>query len=186
MRHPLPLAGAALGLLLSVAAPAGPAHATQFVPVSLKQLGMATEAVVRARVVSVESRWSDDGEVIVTYATLEVSRSLRGGLFAGERIVVKELGGSVDGFAVAAIGFPQFNAGDELVVFLGRWDDDGNYRVAEYGQGIFRVKRQKSGDEVLDAGPVQDSPDHEEVPVRGPIAVGTTVDALFTQLKSIR
>ncbi len=181
------LVGAALGLALLAAAPEKAAEASQFQRISLESLTRTSEEVVRGKVVEVVSRWSDDQEAIFTYAIIEVSRGIRGGLSQGERIVVKEVGGEVGGYGMAAIGFPSFTVGDDLVMFLTRWDDDGNFRVQGYGQGFYRVQMKGAkGSLVLKPGPVQDSPAQDPVVTETPITPDSDLETVLTRIKGVK
>jgi hypothetical protein len=48
-------------------------------------------------------------------------------------------------------GAPEFRIGDEVVVFLGAWDD-GVSMVEGYFQGVSKVGRDAAGNEMLDGG----------------------------------
>ena len=179
--------GVALGFLLAFSLPALPAGASQFEQVSLESLTRGAEAVVRGRVVNVVSEWSDDEEAIFTYAVVEVRRTLRGDVDTGERILVKEVGGTVGDFTVAAIGLPAFHFGDDLVLFLSRWEDGGHFRVADFAQGFYRVSRDRlTGVEVVQPGPLQEVPDQDPVPVLQPVAPATRLDVRAERIRAVR
>ncbi|MEQ1504913.1 MAG: hypothetical protein ABMB14_21960 [Myxococcota bacterium] len=128
-----------IGLMALGLAPA--AEASTFRRITFPELMATTSAVVQVKVLDTESYWyGDEHGYITTVAHLEVVRSLDGSFDVGEELYVREAGGELDGYVMQAIGFPQFDVGDELVLFLGTWlDDSGDWRVNEYGQGIYEV-----------------------------------------------
>ncbi len=99
-------------------------------------LRQAAERVVRAKVVSVRSDWNVDRSFIFTYVSLGVQQDYKG---SGPSVLeVRVPGGEVAGRSISAEGMPQFRLGDEVVVFLTRWDD-GTVKVLGYFQGLSRV-----------------------------------------------
>jgi hypothetical protein len=156
---------------------AAPASASQFQPIALSELVAGSDAVVQLRVVSTTAAWEQNGRLLVTTAEVQVVRALRGPRVPGETFTIREVGGTVAGYTVDALGFPQLVAGDELVVFLTRWPD-GTPRISAYGQGFYQVVR-TDGVERLVPGPTQgERPDARVV---GP-AAGETVDGLAVLL----
>jgi hypothetical protein len=119
--------------------------------------------------VKATSEWSEDGQAMWTHAELKVVASFAGDFSTGDVLIVRELGGTVDGYTISAIGFPSFRAGDELVVFLGRWDD-GALRVSAGPQGFYRVERKAGAEPLLVPGPTQDRPDEPRGVIPGPLA----------------
>ncbi len=120
-----------------------------FKKVSLREMRDSSEAIVHARVTSVRSAWNDTRSMIYTYVDLEVYRALRGR--TDRRIVLREPGGVVDGFRVEALGAPAFEVGEDVVVFLSRWQD-GTLMVTGYSQGKSRVEPDKAKNLVLHGG----------------------------------
>jgi hypothetical protein len=87
--------------------------------------------------------------MIFTDVTLLVRQALRGA--PPDRITIRVPGGTVDGLSVVMAGAEHFEAGEEVVVFTGRWND-GAPRVAGYSQGVSRVRRDAQGTLVLEGG----------------------------------
>jgi hypothetical protein len=117
-----------------------PLSASQFVEMSFDQVAREAQYVVRAHVVDTYAAWDDSHEVIYTYATLRVSRYF--GESAGpDTLVVREVGGTVDGYTQEAIGFPEIRAGEDVVLFLAPWTDGGaEMRIHAFNQGKLLVK----------------------------------------------
>lgn len=137
-----------IALLLVVAIPMS---ASQFVDMPFDQLARGSKYIVRATVVDTFSTWDANREVIFTFATLRVTRYF-GETTGPDTLVVRNVGGTVDGYTVQAVGFPEVRRGENLVVML---SEDGNDLVINgYNQGKFLV-RNRAGIEVLTADPVK-------------------------------
>ncbi|MFQ5876423.1 MAG: hypothetical protein ACE5JH_01840 [Acidobacteriota bacterium] len=133
-------------LLMSAAlfrpAPAGAA----VVPwMSLEQIVLDSRVIVLGTVREVESSWSADGRIIVTRATIEVERSLKGG--PRRRVVVETPGGRVGEQFMIASGAPVFAKGERLVLFLAPAGAEaakaggGPLAVVGWNQGKVEVRR---------------------------------------------
>ena len=66
--------------------------------------------------------------------------------------MIREAGGTVDGYTMEAIGFPMIREGQDVVLMLAKWDDGADYRIHAYNQGKFLV-RNRGGIEVLVSDP---------------------------------
>ena len=140
-----------VALLLIVSAM--PLSAAQFVEQAFDQVARDARYVVRGSVINTWSAWDDSHEVIYTYATLRVSRYF-GEIAGPDTLVVREVGGTVDGYTQEAIGFPAIRRGEQVVLFLSNWDDSADLRIHAYNQGKYLV--QLRGDtEVLVSDPVK-------------------------------
>ncbi len=117
-----------------------PLSASQFVEMPFDQVARESQYVVRAEVTSTWSAWDDAHEVIYTYATLRVDRYF--GESAGpDTLVVREAGGTVDGYTMEAIGFPELRQGEDVVLFLAPWTDgSAEMRIQSFNQGKYLVK----------------------------------------------
>ena len=139
----------ALLLILS----AMPLSAAQFIEQSFDQVARGADYVVRGSVIDTWSAWDASHEVIYTYATLRVSRYF-GEIAGPDTLVVREVGGTVDGYTQEAIGFPAIRRGEQVVLFLSKWDDGSDLRIHAYNQGKYLV-RNRGGVEVLIEDPVR-------------------------------
>jgi hypothetical protein len=120
-----------------------------FLKVDMPTLRGMSEAVVQARVVDVQSAWNDEGSMIFTHVTLEVTGRLHGK--AANQLVVRVPGGTVGNFTSVMEGAPEFTVGDEVVAFIARWDD-GAPMIAGYAQGVSTLKKDAAGNGVLHGG----------------------------------
>jgi hypothetical protein len=130
-----------------------PLSAAQFIEQPFDQVARSADYVVRGSVINTWSVWNDTHDVIYTYATLRVLRYF--GESAGpDTLVVREVGGTVDGYTQEAIGFPAIRRGEQVVLFLSKWDGSSDLRIHAYNQGKYLV-RQRAGSEVLVPDPVK-------------------------------
>lgn len=131
-----------VALTLMVAASA---WASLVMELRVDELTKRADEVVRARVLDRISRWTEDGHQIHTFTTIEVISNMKGA--AGGAIVIRQLGGEVDGVGSFVGGDAHFEVGEEVVVFLRR-NPDGEpvFHLIGLAQGKFRVER--TGDRV--------------------------------------
>jgi hypothetical protein len=123
----------ALAALLAAAA-AGPAAAATFVATTVEDVARTSDAVVRGRVVGTAARATRDGR-IVTEVELAVEDAWKGAPEASVRLVVP--GGRLPDVAMRVDAAPEFEAGEEVVVFLAR--GAGGWHVNGLALGKFRV-----------------------------------------------
>jgi hypothetical protein len=144
MRRRFSLRTAILAALsMAVAAAAPPVGASTFVAMSTSDLVKSSSAVVEGEVLTLESRWTADRRIIVTDATVRVWDVLGGK--APEVVQVKTFGGTVRGFTVDAIGFPEFALGERVLLFLEPDTEVGRLRVNGYQQGLYRIVQGPDG-----------------------------------------
>ena len=74
-------------LVLALLSFAGPALALM-IEVPLDRLAATSDAVVRAKVTDLQSRWTDDHATIVTDVTFSIVESWSGDLVAGSQLVL--------------------------------------------------------------------------------------------------
>lgn len=122
------------------AALAFPVFGSYVMRLDLADLTVRSDRVVRAHVIERESRWCDEGRQIYTYTTLEVESDKRGS--GGKTIIVRQLGGEVDGVGSFVAGDAHFEVDEEVVVFV-RENPRGEpfFHLIGLAQGKFRVER---------------------------------------------
>jgi hypothetical protein len=133
-----------IGALLFALA-AAPMAASTFEAMTQKELIAASEAVVQGQVLKVHSFWDASGRMVMTEALIRVEDTILGQ--APSIVRVQTFGGNVDGFIVEAAGFPEFKAGERMILFLSP-EKDGIARVAGYQFGQYHVRRDKAGVEL--------------------------------------
>jgi hypothetical protein len=136
----------ALGISLLTAA-----SATTVIPMSIEQLTETSTHVVLGHVVKTWSSWDAQHTRISTYTQMSVENWLKG---TGENaIIVKQPGGSAEGYTQHVSGVRPWSAGESAVLFLHRApSNDGTYVVSGLMQGDFRVRRSTSGAIIADNG----------------------------------
>ncbi|MFL6244576.1 MAG: hypothetical protein ACJ74H_01015 [Thermoanaerobaculia bacterium] len=139
-----------VSLLLALAVPLS---ASQFIEMPFDQVAREAKYAVRGQVTDLWSAWDTSHEVIYTYATVRVSRYF-GEATGPDTLVVREVGGTVDGYTQEAIGFPAIRRGENVVLFLSEWDDSTDLRIHAFNQGKYLVQI-RAGKEILVADPVK-------------------------------
>jgi hypothetical protein len=123
--------------VLALTLSATPASASQVLHQTLRDLTLGSSDVVIGRVEETRTRWNESHTKIVTDITVSVSESLKG--TAGERLVLSQLGGDLDGFRYAVPGSPLFRLGEEALLFVWR-DAKGRAQVNGLAQGKFDIR----------------------------------------------
>ena len=124
-------------LALAVALCAMPLSASQFLDIPFDQMVRGTTSVVRGTIGPVSASWDADHEVIFSYARVDVSDYLAGD--GPAVLILREVGGTVDGYTQQAIGFPELREGEEVVLLLTVWEDSGEYRIQGFHRGKYLV-----------------------------------------------
>ena len=135
-----------------IAAMAIPMSASQFIELPFDQVARESTLVVRGTVGAVSSAWNDDHDVIFSYAPIQVKQYI-----AGEGpsvLMLREVGGTAEGYTQVAVGFPTLREGQEVVLFLSQWEDSVDWRIHAYNQGKYLV-RAFNGAESLVEDPVK-------------------------------
>lgn len=138
---------------LVIALMAAPATASTFVAMDQAELVAASDAVVQGEVLEVHSFWNKGGTAVVTEARILVEEVVAGK--ADSEIVVRTFGGRVGDYHLEAHGFPTFQEGQRLLLFVHRGQDSA-LRVTGYRLGEYRVARGDRGEMIamptLEAG----------------------------------
>ena len=163
-------------VLIGLALLAVPLSASQFVELSFDQVARESRYVVRGTIEQTWSKWDDSNEVIYTYATVRVSRYF-GETTGPDVLVVREVGGMVEGYRQEAIGFPEIRTGEDVVMFLSSTDDGASLRIHAFNQGKFLV-RNRAGVDVLIPDPVKQGEARLERPGRFDIVTNDLDGAL--------
>jgi hypothetical protein len=125
-------------LVLAVALCAMPLAASQFLDIPFDQMVRGTTAVVRGTIGPVSASWDADHEVIFSYARVDVSDYIAGD--GPAVLMLREVGGTVDGYTQQAIGFPSLREGEDVVLLLTVWEDSGEYRIQGFHRGKYLVR----------------------------------------------
>lgn len=111
-----------------------------------RDLVKRAEAIVIATAVESHSEMRDGGR-IVTVATLQVERVVKGNV-DGDFVQLAELGGSVDGRVTVIPGSPRYESGKRYLVFL-RTNNFGEWMTYGFALGKFEFVSDLRGRELL-------------------------------------
>ncbi len=142
MRTLRPLLAGALALAL-VAQLAPTAAATLVRGFSLHELVRAGHSAVRGEVIGAEVVWDAAWGNVYTHTFVRVDEVLSGAERVGDVVVVRQLGGLLDGVEQRVVGTADLPLGAEVVVFA-RSDGAFHYLVG-MAQGAWRVTRAGAG-----------------------------------------
>ena len=134
-----------LALLCATAAPLAPAllpsaRASVVEALDLDTLVQDSDAVVLARVMKHWSHLDERGRIVTDFQ-MQVEQSEKGNSVPGSAVVVRKLGGIVDGRGMHISGEPGFTDG-ELVLLFGTQGKKTYLRPVGMGQGTIRVYEQ--------------------------------------------
>lgn len=170
------------------------AHGTTMKRLGISELTKASSHVVYCTVRTIKSSWNEGKTSITTDIELDVSEVVKGTIHEST-IVLKMLGGKMDGRTTMVVGAPSFEVGEEVVLFLKILDKQNvaerdRYRLVGLAQGKFSVqydKTKKAKVAVSNAGKfglsiVPDKPTGDE---RIEEKQGYTLDEFFQKIKSV-
>ncbi len=130
-----------LGAAVSFLAAVPNAHSTVARYIPFDQKVDEAEAIVLGRVTGTRSSFDPTGRWILTTATIEVDKSMKGR--AGGTIEVTVPGGAVDGIHQQTVGVPAFRMGDERILFVKQ--ERVGPTVLYLDQGTYEVRNDLSG-----------------------------------------
>jgi len=112
-------------------------RASTFVMPTDDEMVIRARAIVRGKVLAIESGLDDKQDSIYTYITLKVQEVLKGQI-TQRKIVLKEPGGQYGARGSVVFGTPAFSMGESVVLYLDTWRD-GSLRVHQMLLGKFAV-----------------------------------------------
>jgi len=115
-------------------------------PRDLGQLARGSDAVVLA--VALDSTPVGQGRIVVTRTDFAVERSVSGGLYPGDPLVVEVPGGEVEGRGLLVPGAPSFEAGRSYLLFL-RARANGTWHPSLLSYGVLEAVRGRNGAALL-------------------------------------
>jgi hypothetical protein len=112
-------------------------RATVLVPAEFREIVSGSQIIVYGRVSDVRAEWSEDRRRIDTIVSLEAATYLKGG--PGEVVTFRVPGGQIGRYKNVMVGAPEFQAGEEAVLFLNAQGPSVAH-VFGLSQGVFRVR----------------------------------------------
>lgn len=128
-------------------------HALKERYVSTPDLARTSSDIVVAKCVSSEAKIDNNTGMIFTYITFDIDESLKG--TNEEKLTLKVVGGTVGDITVSSPYLPDFEPGNEVVLFLGPTNPDGYPVLQSIHRGVYRVSVDSQGTRVIDT-PVND------------------------------
>ena len=108
-------------------------------PQSTEQLVENSSDVIRGRVVSQISQWNETHTIIYTDVTIEITEIVFGSVTKGATISVYVPGGIVNDTGLRVEHSPEFEDGEEVILFLTELDN--LYSVTSWEMGKFRIEK---------------------------------------------
>ena len=157
-------------------------QATVIVPIEFRQLVSIAPVIVHGRVVDVRSVLLEGRRSVETFVTIEASEYLKGEL--GPNFTIRVPGGQVGRYRTIFLGAPEFQAGDELVLFL-QTPRASLPHIVGLNQGAFRVVPDARSGQRMVTTPIvmgKGTGEAERVvrgdPARQPVSIGAFRDVV--------
>jgi hypothetical protein len=103
---------------------------------SVGKIAKNSSDIIEGRVVNVEQKWDGNHKFIFTYTTIKI-KNIKKGAIKSKEIIVKEIGGKLDGFTTYADCQPNYSINEDVMVFLQRNGDF--YQTYGLNQGKFNI-----------------------------------------------
>jgi len=113
-------------------------RATVLLPAEFREIVAGSQVIVYGRIAAVRAEWSDDRTRIDTIVTVTAGSYLKGG--PGGTVTFRVPGGQIGRYRNLVVGAPQFQTGEEAVLFLSASGGPSIAHVFGLSQGVFRVK----------------------------------------------
>ncbi len=124
-------------------------QSTTMLCLNTEELTKKAREIVQGKVVKKHCEWNQDEPRINTTITIKVGRSIKGDL-AKEEVVIRQPGGVIGDVGLKVSGFPDFQEGEEVLVFLQKGEEYFR-KVVGLAQGKFRIITDKeTGRKILD------------------------------------
>lgn len=107
-------------------------------PQSTEQLVENSSDVIRGRVISQISQWDETHVVIYTEVTIKIAEVVLGSVAKGATISVYVPGGIVNDTGLKVEHAPEFEDGEDVILFLTELDN--LYSVTSWEMGKFRIE----------------------------------------------
>lgn len=127
--------------VLAVAYIGGAANAAVVLQTTADLIGNSSD-IISAQVISTEGEWNDEHTFIFTRVDLKVSKQYKGTLEPESTITVMAPGGAVGEIGLKVEHAPQFEVGEEVILFLTPLEE-GQFRVTAWEQGKFTIEEDK-------------------------------------------
>ena len=159
------------------------AHATVILPADFATVVTGASLAVHGRVISVRSELTGPRRTIESFVTVAVLQSLKG--TPGATVTFRVPNGQIGRYRRIVVGAPEFEEGDEVVVFLqGR--APAMPTLFGLSQGVYRVIRDSSARALVTPPPVMARGLQAERVVRGdPVRTPMPVEAFAREVRAV-
>jgi hypothetical protein len=124
------------------------ASATTVKPLTIEQLTAEASVVVEGQAAESWSTWNTQHSLIYTFTRVRVTKALKGQ--PADTVLLKQVGGSANGYTQHVAGVNPMKSGDTSVLFLRpSGANDGTMVIVGLMQGNFRIQREPSGSAVV-------------------------------------
>ena len=125
--------------------------ATSFVEQPFPDTVKEAPVLVRGKVGTSYTNWAvgiDGTKRIYTFIDLQLTEALKGPQL-GSSVIMRQIGGEKDGIGLEVAGTAHFEKGEDVVVMLGKANEDGSRDVYGLMMGKYNVDRAEDGRECL-------------------------------------
>jgi hypothetical protein len=109
---------------------------------NLEDLFKESTLIVKGTVTDLRYEWNPEHTLITSYITIFVKEQYKG-TPPKQTVVIKQIGGELDGYFTEVIGAPKFKVGEEIVIFLEPSENDF-YHVHGMFQGKYKIEEGKA------------------------------------------
>lgn len=136
--------------VLATVAAVLPASASVIPVMALEQIHARANRVIQGTVIDQTSFWheSEGHHLIITHSTIRVARAWKQDIPENGHVVVRTIGGEVEGYHQTLLGEAALSPNEEVVLFL--QDEEGweHPSVVGFYQGKYRVEHDEKGEAV--------------------------------------
>jgi hypothetical protein len=113
------------------------AEATLLRAVPFDEKVETSAAIIVGQCVRTQSQWDKSGKQILTYATFQIEKTIKGNAIPNQELTIVTPGGKVGNIRQESIGVPAFSEGDNNLLFVR--NSDVGPTVAYLEQGAYDV-----------------------------------------------
>jgi len=126
--------------------------ATTVKPLTIEEMTDSAALVVEGQATESWSTWNAQHSLIYTFTRIHVTKTLKG--IATDSVLVKQVGGTANGYTQRVAGVNPMKPGDASVLFLRPSEaNDGTLVIVGLMQGNFRIERDgKTGSTAVNNG----------------------------------
>ena len=108
---------------------------------SLEELTKESVMIVKGTVTDILTEWNSEHTLIISFVTIRIEKRYKGKIdITADTIVVRQIGGELEGYFTEVVGAPKFTVGEEVVLFL-EPAENNFYHVFGMFQGKYRLEK---------------------------------------------